>query len=250
MLVAPFGFRGQLVRAFPSAAAGWAALGVAAPDYIWPLQETSGNLVDTVAAAELVPTGTGGPDLGIAVSSPNRLGIRFDGTNQAAVATSPAFLDVDATTSLTFAIGFMMPTLPSASRGLAGKRNSAAPLEGYSASMSTAGNLQMVIDSGAPAIAASGTLNHADALPHGAFFVIDRSGRSGEVIRIHSDKEDVTSSDISGVGSLSTSSTFRLGVLPGIASSASEGLLMFYAAAWVGTALNATDFAKWWGSGS
>jgi hypothetical protein len=236
---------GASINRFPSTAAGWASLGIAQPTYIFPLQETSGNLVDTVAAEVLTPSGTGGPDYAITGGYPGRVGLRFDGTNQQAPHASSAFLDFDGSASFTVAVGFYMSTTPAATRGVTGKRNSAGALEGYACSVTTNGYPSMAVDAGVTAVALTGTQNVCNAASHGIMYVVDRAA---QVMRIHTDLEDATSATISGVGTLTNTATFRLGNIPGTASSASEGMILWYCAIWSGTALTAADHLKWWGS--
>lgn len=227
---------------FPTTQAGWAAMGITAPTYIFPMQESATPLVCTVTGEQLALSGTGGPDLQVD-GYPGRKSMHFDGTNQQAAHASAAFLDIDANTSLTVALAFVMPSVPASTRGLFGKRNSVAPLEGYIGRMNTDGTLSLAIDSGTPSASVTTAEVYADGLPHGAFFVHDEGDDS---LHIFGDLDDAETTGTGAVLTLTNPATFRFGSVPGTASSPSEGLLIAYAAVWLGTALTSADFARWW----
>jgi len=203
------------VTKYDTAAAVAAKLGVTASHVkeIWTCDEASGSLVGKVSGYTLAPGGTGSPSYqksavglfnGSDMVSLNAVNFP-DGENTYFQDATTTHLDDDGATSRGFFIAYRMfgPPLVGA-RTFFDKSTSGARYHAYLSS----GKPYLIINDGVnPGVATITSNTYWDGAWHFAYFLIDRTAN---VLKIITDRETVTSASISGVGSLSNATGFRI----------------------------------------
>ena len=212
-LIADLDFSAPVVQSFPETAAGLAALlgdAAATPSYIWPNQEASGNLIDSVAAEELTPEssplqgqGAFGVDDGSGLTG--RKAIEFTQGSASSFDGATSLLDSDST-SLAFLIVPRQSAPNLAAGDILGKQESDA---GYRFWSNTAGRYDLNVDSGTPV--ANYTINTGDH--DGAWdCLIPHINVTSNEIRVFSSKVSAPAAvSMAALGSITNADPFKLG---------------------------------------
>lgn len=227
----------------PATAAEWVATfpAIATPTNLWPLQESGSTFGDAIGGKDLTGTATTAQVTGDPLS---RYAVEFQNATSARLRPAST-ADLDLTTNnftLFFRFKVAAAESPASGHHLARKRSSSAGTDGWALKFAgSGGNLVLAFDSPAAAqTTGTAALSVDDGQWHFAMVVIDRTGGN---MYIYTDLETtITSISAHAGGSLTNATFFGFGDTNGNLN-ASAIIDYSYAAAWVGTALTAADFA-------
>lgn len=179
-------------------------LGLQVPDYLWPCQETSGNLASTIGSLTL--TANGSPTYANDISDWDRNGVGFtEGANQrfsAAAASGPN----PASTSVAWLVYFQMSGNVSAVNRRVVAACDGLTTTGVMANLTTSNVLRVICVN----VGANGSYNYNDGAAHPLLLVYDRTN---SLVRAYTDKEQVNGTYAAGavdaakgIGAMSNSS--------------------------------------------
>lgn len=226
-------------RQFPEGSAEWTStfpdISGTPPDHIWTWQEASGNVIDVVGAADLVPNYTAAyqqagetepsasPRYGIETVTTD-VSERFD-CNDTAVGNA-------ALGSMTLLLRFKMPNNGTTDRSIFGKGTGGTSIRGYIEG--TTGKICFIFNNAVTVKTASA---YDDNTYHDVMFVIDRTG---DLIHIITATEDVSASIAAYFDTdMTNASALRFLVSSGTTGLAGTGIS--YAALWADEVKTAAD---------
>lgn len=214
----------------PESSAEWQAAlpAVTVPTALYLCQDASTAADDSVGANDLDQV-NGTPDFRFDKRH-GRWRIRMTSTERLQ-ATSTTYMDADAATSVSLLMVACLPEALTSTRCLGGKRGATGG--GWNIQATTAGAVQLSVYDGTSFEAPTVSSDHREVLTP-MVGVIDRSANTATL----ETSLGSASADISAIGSAGNATAFGLGAMPFLAA---EDTRYWYAAAWDGTALTATE---------
>lgn len=230
-------------RHFPEDAAEWAVQipGVPVPSSLWPCQDATIPMVDTIGSVDLASGNGSGDELAQVAGDPlGRDSIHLEDT-ASHLRSNTTDYDLDASTS--FSIFKRFQIIGGLGRYLFRKASinlGAAATYGWFCRVSATGQIELKLHSPVgTAVTVTLAVNHSDGAFHDLAIVINRADST---ISILSDL-GTASASIAGHTTLTNGQFFGIGDTQGNLNHCVQAKYS-YAAAWLGTALSASHFAQ------